>query len=79
MDMYTRTEAQEKIDSPKFKIEEFIDKELRERFRGQEISINLSDFPADAFTHAEKIYRENGWKVRYPNINPNGAQILYFQ
>lgn len=77
--MYTRAEAQEKIDSPKFKIEEFIDKELRERFQGQEISINLNEFPADAFHHAEKIYREHGWKVRYPNINPANAQILYFQ
>lgn len=77
--MYTRAEAQEKIESSKFQIEEFIDKELKERFRGEEISINLDEFPADAFHHAEGLYREQGWSVRYPNMNPDNHQILYFK
>jgi hypothetical protein len=77
--MYTRAEAQDKIDSPKFQIEEFIDKELKERFRGEEISINLDAFPSDAFHYAETLYRQQGWTVRYPNMNPDDHRILYFK
>ncbi|RUP37981.1 MAG: hypothetical protein EKK63_13830 [Acinetobacter sp.] len=77
--MYTRAEAQEKIKSPNFQIEEFIDKELKERFRGEEISINLVTFPSDAFYYAEELYRKQGWSVRHPNMNPDNLQILYFK
>lgn len=58
-------------------LEDKIDKALKNRYKGEDVSVGLNfDTPRDMVRHLKKMYKEAGWNVRVHDFNDHDGALL---